>query len=350
MTREMVKLDDIARAANVTKTTVSRALNDRAAKIPEQTRRRIKDIADRMGYRPNLLVRGVQTGKTNTIGVMVPPFDSFWSEVLCGIHDQLVELDHVPLTLWISHDIKLRNPDVELQQVYRMLDRRVDGAILWPTFASLYADHVAEFSDRHLPVVTIDHQLPAETGADYVGTDEAMGGRIAAEHLLSLGHRRIAHLASASGASWADERRRSFEEAIKSCHAAQCMTIELPPRGSGQCEARMLLALPASQRPTAIFVAADAIAKGVYRAAAELGLNIPRDVSVLGFADIEIAAELTPPLTTIRQEAYVIGRSAAKLVVERSTGELRAREPQRLVHPVHLVVRESTQAVPGNRK
>jgi DNA-binding LacI/PurR family transcriptional regulator len=219
----------------------------------------------------------------------------------------------------------------------------VDGVILWPPFASLYQDHIHEFSSRDLPVVTIDHELPPEFGADFVGSDEAMGGRLVAEHLYEQGHRRIGHLAGPSIATWAVARRRAFEEALRAYANADCVTIEAPPGDTtgGLEPARQLLSR--ADRPTAVYAASDLYAKEVYRAARELGLRVPQDVSVVGFSDDDFAAEMEPPLTTVRQPAYEIGRKAAELALGRAVQGRRAVQARL---NVELVVRSST-AAPG---
>jgi LacI family transcriptional regulator len=283
------------------------------------------------------------------VGVMMPPLDFFWSEVLYGVHDVLTAADHVPITLWTSH----RGPNPrkweapsgnELDQIHRLIDRRVDGVILWPPFASLFSDHIHEFSSRDLPVVTIDHEVPAEFRADSVGSDDAFGGGMVAEHLLELGHRRLGHLAGSPAATWAIDRRAAFEQAVGRVAGASCVSL-LGPQGEDTTraieQARALLARP--DRPTAIFAATDLFAKQVYRAATELGLRIPEDLSVVGYADEDFAAEMTPPLTTVRQPAYEMGCRAAELVLARSEQALsRRREPVRERLPVALVVRAST--------
>jgi LacI family transcriptional regulator len=336
----------IAEQAGVSQSTVSLVLSGRRVTSDETTQRVLK-AAERLKYRPNLLVRGIQTGKTRMVGVMMPPFDYYWSEVLYGIHDMLAAADHVPITLWAAHTDpgpRRRNAPAkgleELEQIHRLLDRRIDGVILWPSFANLFYQHVEEFSSRNLPVVVIDHQLPPEYGADFVGSDEASGGRMIAEHLYSLGHRRFGHLAGRRTATWAIARRRAFENSIAKMPGANNVTIECAADDVSLSvrEARQMLSLP--DRPTAIFAACDFYAKSVYQAAAELDLRVPEDVSVVGFADDDFTAEMSPPLTTVRQPAYEIGRRAAEIVLARSMGRMR----ERTVHeelPVTLVVRES---------
>jgi LacI family transcriptional regulator len=341
----------IAEEAGVSQATVSLVLSGRPISSLA-TRRRVLQAAEKLRYRPNLLVHGIQTGKTRMIGVMAPPFDYYWSEVLYGIHDVLAAADHVPITVWTAHNgpgpRKRYGPGMdELEQIHRLLDRRIDGVILWPHFASLFQEHVREFSSRSLPVVTIDHELPASYRADYVGSEEAKGGRAVAKHLYDLGHRRFAHFAGTSQLSWARARRAAIENELRESPGTSCFTIEGPigDPAPGIVQARQILAQ--NPRPTAVFAATDLFAKVIYRAAAEVGLRIPEDLSVAGFSDDDFAAEMTPGLTTVRQNGYDIGRAAAELVLARSLGTIQSAEPKRVRTPVELVVRAST-AKPGD--
>jgi LacI family transcriptional regulator, galactose operon repressor len=352
--RRQVSQKLIAQRAGVSQATVSLVLSGRGVSSDE-TQRRVLAAAEQLKYRPNLLVQGMQTGKTRMIGVMAPPFDYYWSEILYGIHDVLAAADHVPITLWTAHEGSGPRPRnginiTELDQIHRLLDRRVDGVILWPPFASLFQDHVHEFSSRNLPVVTIDHELPPEFKADSVGSDESAGGRMVAEHLLALGHRRIGHLAGPAVATWAIARRESFERALRDSGQASGITLEAP-KGDivyGLKQAREMINLP--DRPTAVFAASDLYAKCVYRAASEAGLRIPDDLSVVGFSDDGFAQEMDPPLTTVRQLAYEIGRNAADLILARSSGKIGREQIQRVRLPVELIVRQSTATMAGNRK
>ncbi|MGA2441689.1 MAG: LacI family DNA-binding transcriptional regulator [Tepidisphaeraceae bacterium] len=346
--RFQVSQKRIAEQAGVSQSTVSLVLSGRRGNS-DQTSQRVLQAAERLKYRPNLLVQGIQTGKTRMIGVMMPPFDYFWSEVLYGIHDTLTNADHVPITLWTVHtgpSPRRRNGPAgsgnELDQIHRLVDRRVDGVILWPSFAQLFVEHIHEFSSRNLPVVTIDHQLPPEFNSDYVGSDEAMGGRMVAEHLYALGHRRFGHLAGPAVATWALARREAFESALSRMPGVSFATREAPAGevDLGIIPARELLSLP--DRPTAIFAASDLYAKTVYKAAKEFNLKIPDDLSVVGFADDDFACEMSPPLTTVRQPAYEIGQRAAQVVLGRSLGQIRDRGRHEEL-PVKLIARESSQ-------
>lgn len=340
-----VNQKQIAAEAGVSQATVSLVLAGQTINSPE-TRAKVLAAAERLRYRPNLLVHGMQTGKTKMIGVMAAPFDFFWSEVLYGIHDVLTAADHVPIMVWTAHDgpgPRRRNAGGdELSQIHRLLDRRIDAVILWPPFASLFKEHVDEFSSRHIPVVTIDHELPDEFHADFVGTDEAAGGRAVAEHLLELGHRRLAHLAGPPNLHWASRRREAFLNTLAKVPGTTCEVMEanlkIPQQGIEQ--ARALLRLP--DRPTAIFAATDPLAKTVYSAARELKIKVPDDLSVVGFADDDFAQDMEPPLTTVRQSAYEIGRRAAELAVGRSMETLKEQRIVRERMRAELVIREST--------
>jgi LacI family transcriptional regulator len=180
--------------------------------------------------------------------------------------------------------------------------------------------------------------------ADSVETDEEQATAIVADHLLKLGHRRIACLSSRETPSqtWAVRRRSSFEEAIRRCPDATVKSWRLNPQGSNGPEvARELLA--DELRPTAVFAASDHEAAYVYEAAAEAGLTIPRDLSVVGFADLDFAATMTPPLTTMRQKPHEIGRLAAKLIIDRIDGTLpELGDPTTIKVAADLIIRNST--------
>ncbi|NNM86130.1 MAG: LacI family DNA-binding transcriptional regulator [Phycisphaerales bacterium] len=344
----MAGLERIADRTGVSIGTVSRILRDKPIRVAPDTRAKVLEVAAELGYRPNLLVRAIQSGKTGMIGVMVPPFDSYWAQVLYGIHDCLTEHDHVPLVLWAEHQpgrdkspVSERRED--LAQIYRMIDRRIDGAILWPFPAVLYAEHmsnIAELSTRNIPIVTIDHELDPQHKASFVGTDEAMAGAMVARHLLSLGHRRFGHFAGRQVHSWAVARRRGFEEALRVAPDATCISVEVADEVA---EIHAMQLLNQKPRPTAIFAATDHIAEVCYRTAAQLGLVIPRDLSVVGCGNLDIASWLNPPLTSVRQQPYLMGRRAAEIVVERSR-HANNLPPIKELLPTMLELRSSTSA------
>jgi DNA-binding LacI/PurR family transcriptional regulator len=227
-----------------------------------------------------------------------------------------------------------------LRQINRLLDRRVDGLIMWPPFSLAYYHHFPEFVERRVPVAVIDHY---STVADSVETDEEQATSVVAEHLLNLGHRRIACLSSRETPSqtWAVKRRSSFEEAVRRRPEAVVKSWRLNPQGTNGIEvARELLS--DELKPTAVFAVSDHEASFVYEAAGELGIKIPHELSIVGFADLDFAATLEPPLTTMRQKPEEIGRLAAKLIMDRIDGLMPSEEPTTIKVAAELVVRQST--------
>lgn len=337
-TTSRVSQSAIAKEAGVARTTVSLALRGGEGLAPE-TVERVTSAAKRLGYRPNRLVHGLRSGRTGLIGVMAPPIDTFWSEVLFGIHDGLVEREHVPMMLWSRHHNEEADGAYELEQVHRLVDWRVDGAILWPHFAELFQGHIHEFTDRNLQVVSIDCLLPPHFGAHSVLSDERTGARAVVQHLVQAGHRRILHLCGPDTESWSRERHAEFRGALAEVPGTSLEALELPLLG----EYTDLIepALVSSDRPSAVFAATDNMAEACYRAAANVGLQIPRDLSVVGCGNLSLAPRLQPALTTVHQRPYEMGRRAAELVV------LSAGQPFGSVRPVidrvvmQLVDRES---------
>jgi LacI family transcriptional regulator len=338
------RLKDVAKAANVSLAAASRILRGDCDRFGEDTCRRVIEASRQLGWRRNLLVSGMQTGRTQTLGVMIPPLGSYWVGVLSGIHDTLASADYLPITVWTSNLCGMpnfENHEAEgHQQINRLLDRRVDGLIMWPPFSIAYYHHYPEFAERRVPVTVIDHY---STVADSVETDEEQATKVIAEHLLGLGHRRIACLSRRETPSqtWAVKRRASFEEAVGQCEGATVKSWRLDSQGSNGLEvAREILS--SDMRPTAVFAVSDNEADCLYKAATERGLKIPDDLSVVGFADLDFAEVMNPPLTTMRQKPAEIGRLAAKLVLDRIDGMIVDDAPRIIKVPAEIIERGST--------
>lgn len=340
--RAQVSLKQIAAATNLSISTVSRVLRNKG-EISQETRNKVLECAKKFNYRPNLLIQGIQTGRTGNIGVMVLPYDAYWSQVVQGIHDTLVRYDYAGIMLWDPEQGMQSREEKEafmLKQMHRLIDRRVDGVILWPRVSEVYGSHLDELESRNLPVVTIDHELDF---ADSVVTDERLGSRLVAEHLYKLGHRRIGHLCGHQEWTWAKLRRKYFEEAL----GAYPDVTYLLEVGSDNAEdipaiARRLL----EKKPTAVFAFGDWVAFEIYNVANEMGLRIPEDVSVVGYNDSnKLARIINPPLTTVRQKPRQIGSESATLLMERLTGKDTSSKRVRTVIDCELIARSSTRAI-----
>lgn len=345
------RLKDVANAAGVSIGTASRVLNGDAESFNPDTRDRVTKAAQRLGWRRNLLVDGMQKGRTKTVGVMIPPHDSFWIGVIAGIHMVLAERDFLPITIWIGDCREMPQFDGDhlggIDQINRLLDRRVDGLILWPSFASAYFDHYRELMQRRIPVVTIDHRMNQQNIADSIETDDQLGTRQVAEHLIGLGHRQIACFSAreVDWQSWSIRRRELFEQAVIELGGQPVVSYKPNERGDNALEVAKQV-LTAEPRPTAVFAVSDHMARLLYKAAAELEMAIPQDVSIVGFADLEFAAELSPPLTTVRQDSLEIGRQAASRILERLDGQASQEAQTELVLvPPTFVERASTAPI-----
>ncbi len=203
---------DIAREAGVSRVTVSLVLSGKD-QTSQETRQRVLAAAEKLRYRPNLLVQGMRTGRTGSIGVIVPAGLFFQGVIAHGIHDEIIDADFVPIQLLIGPRVGGKNS--ELEQIHRLTDRRVDGMIVWPVDEAVTDVTFSEICSRQIPLVTIDRETTSP--ADHVGTDEELGGRLVAEHLLSLGHRRMLHLTYPirPGPLPLAQRRESFIKAVE---------------------------------------------------------------------------------------------------------------------------------------
>ncbi len=328
-----VSQQDIAREANVSRVTVSLVLAGKD-QTSEATRKRVLEVAARLRYRPNLLVQGMQSGRTGAVGLIMPPSMHFHGQIARGIHDELVKNDYVPIQLWTNSSPE--GKATELAQIHRLVDRRVDGVIIFPADASVPDVHYREIWERNIPLVTVDRETT--THADHVGTDEELGGQLVAEHLLKLGHKRFAHLTYPNRPGSVSRRRDAFLKLVKKA-GGECKVYEGEQKDFSRLARELLEHSP---RPTAVFAATDLIAMKIYAAAAECGLEIPGHISVMGYADFPFSEDLVPPLSTVRQDPYQIGTVAAKVLLDRVLNRESSMAPRKCLIKPEVVIRKST--------
>jgi DNA-binding LacI/PurR family transcriptional regulator len=341
-----VTIKDIAREAGVSHTTVSRALHDHPA-ISDETIRRVKELALRMGYVPSAAARSLKTRRSYVIGVIMNQFeDPFWSEVLNGV-DEFLNTSGYSLFIAATHRDKQRERDV----VQAMMQRGVEGVILLAPQFSAEQSHLMH--TLGLPMTTINNEGAGEYQA-LIYNDDLYGIRLVADHLIKLGHTRIAYLGSLVSGGANREREHGFRLAMQAAGLAvnEALVHHAPSSSpeDGFSGALALLALP--ERPTAIVCYNDYLALGVYGAMSQAGLRIPEDISVAGFDDIRLSAFLVPPLTTLHQLKYELGMGAARLMVEilkdKRDRMHTTRYPAKVRLQGKLVTRGST-AAPGCR-
>jgi len=331
-----VTLRDVARVAGVHPATVSRALNEETrALVNEETARRVLKAAAKLGYQPNPIARGLKTNRSYTIGVLIPDLTNpLFPPILRGIEDHLETAGYTPLTANTDND-----PERELLDSQTMRARQVDGIIA----ATARRDHrlhdaLLEAGTELVLVNRRQEELPVSSAT----ADDRMGMRLSVEHLLSLGHTRIAHLAGPLDYSTGLDRHESFCETMHAAGLEPDPELVLVAEAFTESEgARLCGQLMADgRRFTAIAAANDLLALGCYDVFAEREVRCPDEISVVGFNDMPFAARFSPPLTTIHIPHYEIGKAAAQLMLERlQDGESAPREIR--LEP-SLIVRGST--------
>jgi len=331
----------IANATGVSRATVSLVLRGGHGSS-EETKAKVHAAAEKMGYRPNALVHSIRSGKSRTVGVLVPPHDEYWKSVCFGIHDRLVEAEHLPLFLWDSEHHTQTAEQYALSQIHRLLDRWVDGVILWPEFSKHYAGHLHEFKRRNIPVVVIDHFVPG-LEADVIESNEAMIADIIVDHLSALKHRSFLVVSGPEGLGWADERCTALSKKLTTVQESKVVELRLP-FGTDLGDA-ITDSLRQNPSITAIIATTDNFAKKSYVAAHRLGLDVPGKISVIGVGNLAFSDVMSPPLTTINQNGYAVGRKAAQVELERSSGILTG-PAHFFTLPVELIERSSTGVAP----
>ena len=326
-----MSIKQVAAAADVSVTTASRALSGHG-RVGAATRERVVEAATRLGYEPSALARGLSGKPTATIAVLVPDITNpFFPEVVRGAQEVADRLRHVLLLGQTADDVERT-----LDLLGQMRRRRVDGLVL--VGGRIPAADAAVLLSG-LRVVNIDREI-ALPGVSVVGSDHRAGGRLATEHLIGLGHRRIACLAGPLDLAVARQRRAGYDDAIEAAGlpARPDLVVEADfDEVGGRRAAETLLARGAGF--TGLVAANDLAAFGALRALAEAGLRVPDDVSVVGFDDIRLASYLGRGLTTVRQQTASIGRLAAELLID---PDRTSAEGDRHLLDVDLVVRGTT--------
>lgn len=299
----------VAREAGVSQSTVSRALRG-DPRVREDTRRRVEETAARLGYHPSWLDGPAHAG-SRTIGVVVSDLTNpFFPSLLDPVHDELRLLGYGVVLFSERTDIPTGQ-----EALHNLLDRSIDGLLV--TTATLDSKLSEALAGRELPVVLLNRYVDG-MDVDRVVADNGEGGRTVARHVLDLGHRRIGVIRGPSNTSTSRDRYGGFLDVLQQRGLAleEWLVREGPfSHQAGYQHARELLRLP--EPPTALVCGNDVVAFGAIDAARSLGLDVPGDVSVIGFDDVPMAAWEVFQLTTVRQPLADMARAAARLLVER---------------------------------
>lgn len=329
-----VTIKDVADEAGVSVTTVSHVINETRYVNPE-TKLKVQNAQKKLSYRPNSVARSLRMGITKTIGLIVPDASNlFFAEVARKIEDFGYQQGYSVILGNSDND-----PYKQANYVTTLIAKQVDGVIFISAGGNV--QDLQELIKNNIPVVLADRDAPVDL-VDVVLLDNEKAGYDATQHLLHLGHERIACITGPNDLSPSMLRVEGYKRALNEWGIP--FRSELIKAGdfrfkSGESTMRELLKL--SIRPTAAFILNDMMAIGAMTAARKEGVSVPSELSIVGFDDIEFASAVTPALTTLAQPFTKLAESATNLLIERMQGEA-TREKKRIILDAQLVVREST--------
>lgn len=331
-------INDIAREAGVSRSTVLRALSDKPD-VSSETRKRIQDLAEAMQYRPNYIARSLTHGRTNMVGVITKPSIYYSSHSVIEEVERGLRAGGFSTLLFISSG----EVDEDEEVVEQVLKNQVDGTIAVPGSTAAPGAY-QELVKAGVEFVILDG-LIEDLPVPQITSDNYKAGRVASEHLLQLGHRRIMYLGIPLVSKIGRERlqgvRDAFEAAGLEMAPDQFQEIDFNEESAERATAELLRRNP---RPTAILFRHDIVARGAMRAIYAAGLRIPEDISIVGNGDVLGSDMFRVPLTTVRAPSQEMAALCVRILLDKLAG--RTVEPRNIVLDVELVVRASTAPPP----
>ena len=328
-------LEEIAKLAGVSRSTVSRVINNHPNVSPE-VRERVWKVIRELDYQPHAAARSLATRRTQVLGLIIPQAvtilftDPFFPLLIRGIADACnARRYHLMLSLF--------SPGDEQRELYSRFIRsgHLDGVIISSTVID--DPLIPRLLKDKIPFVLVG-RYPHDPQVNYVDADNRAGAQMAVDYLIRLGHRRIATITGPLNMIAGLDRYEGYKTALtnRGISFDENLVAEGDFTEEGAYQAMQTL-LP--QKPTAVFVASDTMAMGAIKAIREAGLRIPEDISVVGFDDLQSSSFTAPPLTTVRQPVYQLGSTAASLLIDLIEGK--SEPPQHIILPTELVIRES---------
>ncbi|SEM61000.1 transcriptional regulator, LacI family [Ligilactobacillus sp. WC1T17] len=329
--KNKVTIKDVARHAGVSMTTVSLILNGKSKRFTERTRQKVFEARDKLNYVPDFNARNLITNAVKTIGVIVPDIGNpFFSTFVKSIEHSAMEENYIPLILSSN-----ANKELELKYLDQLVHRSVNGLIIAsPSTGQKEIDSLLK--KNHIPYLLIDQN---SADGDRVMTDDALGAKLAVDHLIQLGHRKIAMIMAQNPTDNLKRRLQGYKNALASHHIPFDEKLVIPTEMTklgGVLAAKKLIQTEAS----AVLTVNDEVALGLYRGLNMAGKKIPADYSVVGYDNIDLDEYLNPPLTSIAQPINDLGFYAFKLLCQRI--DQNDGPAQEITLPVKLVVRDST--------
>jgi len=331
----MVRLKDISLRAGVSVMTVSKALRN-APDISDATKARIRLLAQQMGYVPDSMAQSLRTKKTRLFGLLISATSNpIFARIVLALEERATELG---FDLLLAHT--LNRFDREERAIRRCLSRRVDGLFISPVYRlDPQAPAYVELQARRTPVVILGHKAPFCSAFANVETDDLAGSQAVTQHLLSLGHRRIAFLAGPPACPWAQERLEGYKRALRDAQIEIDDALVFAAGGTiEEGEKAALQLLHENVSCTAIQACNDLVAIGAANLLLMQGWRIPAQISIAGFGNILLSEHFKIPLTTVRQPKYRQGIVAMELMLRLAAGE----PPGSRRLPAELLIRAST--------
>lgn len=333
----MATMKDIARLAGVSTSTVSHVIN-KTRFVSDEIAERVNRAAQELNYAPSALARSLKMNRTKTIGMLVTTSTNpFFGEVVKGVERSCYHQGYNLILCNTEGD-----PERMHASINTLLQKRVDGIILMcPTLIGQRIDMFERYPD--IPVVVMDWG-PMLFAADKIQDNSFQGGYMATRHLIECGHKEIGCITGPLIGQQAQQRYEGYKRAV--LEAGLTINPDWIVESDFECEGGYAAFNTMQQRgalPTAIFVSNDMMAMGAINAASELGVRIPQDVSLIGYDDIHIAKFMTPPLTTIHQSKYRLGKAAVETLLHKLAHQ--ERDPQVVQLEPELVVRTSVEKV-----
>ncbi len=334
--KKEITIHDLARELNISASTVSRALNNNP-KISPKTRKKIQDLATKLGYRPNTVASNLRTQKTYTIGIIVPLINRhFFSSVISGIEDYASEAGY-NVVIAQSRDTFLKEEAIS-QSFY---NSRVDGVIISIAMETNKTDHLEVFTNKNIPLVFFDRAVE-NINAHKITVDDYACGYNATKHLIEQGYKNIGHIGGPINLHTYKNRLLGFKDALTDSglevHENLIIHNRLTKEDGRKAFSQLLQENP---QPDAFFCGNDTSALSAIIFCKEKGIKVPEEIGIVGFSNEPFSELVTPPITTIKQPGIEMGQTACKLLIEQieNKGE---GEFNNLVLPAELIVRESS--------
>jgi LacI family transcriptional regulator len=329
----MPNLLDIAKRAGVAPITVSRVINN-SGYVSQSTRQRVEAAVKELGYVPNTIARGLRSKRTHTLALIVTDITNpYFTSMARGVEDAAGACNYT--VIYCNTD---ESEAKEEKYANMLAQRQVDGVLLVPSCGNETTIKFLESND--IDVVVLDRRISG-VRSDIVCSDSENGANRLVKLLIGLGHKRIAIITGQKDVSTSTDRVIGYQHALAEAGLSENELIYYGAFNEQSGYELTNQAMLQSPKPTAVFGANNFIAIGIIKALHDLKLNVPGDVSVVGFDDLPESMFMKPFLTVARQRAYEMGRLAAELLLKRISGEL-SEDHREIILPVEIVVRESS--------